>query len=466
MSNHLGKVTSFFKAISVEPIIFIYYFNVFIYSMGTDNLFLQKNCMPEGLPDTNAVCHDEKSLTIAADISTLRSALRDCSPGITVLVAGVWRDHFGVSKPLIIYALCGEILSNIVVIIGYFYWSSSSWIISSVEGVIIIFTGGAQLVLMSANCHVIEKTDTKNRTARISYVIATMEISAFLGYATSGPILSVLGYKYYLFAIVGLHLLNILLTVVLIKETPKSIKERKNIPRLPSLGSVFKCEGNRAGIWMMIAASGSINVILNGESNVMLYYLERGFKYSVTEAGYYSAYRIAAPTILSLIVSSIMMNIFKLGDCKILMFSATLTMISATSLAFANTLMELIILILLDMKPMIMSVIKSILSKFLKPEETGMFFGFESIVSSYLPLGFLAVYDKVFGATISSFPGAFYSISSALELIILFLTCMTFCMYGEPGTELKEESIEAKPESEFGVEESPSHQEQFQTTVL
>ena len=128
-TNIATKCRFLLRNITIEPIFFIFAFDIGIFGIASGELYIQKMCRVN-LNYTDEVCdniyaHKDKQETnqeFVTDLQRTSKIIQAVPPLIYALFAGPWSDKHG-RKPLIILGIFGYVISNIVFLVNthWFY---------------------------------------------------------------------------------------------------------------------------------------------------------------------------------------------------------------------------------------------------------------------------------------------------------------------------------------------------------
>ncbi|XP_014293261.1 lysosomal proton-coupled steroid conjugate and bile acid symporter SLC46A3 [Halyomorpha halys] len=423
--------TSFLNSLSSEPAIFFYAFAVLWYNGILPNLVQQKVCSPEFPPPVEFACNDTKLLAEATDIVTTRVTLRDALPAMILLFSGCWRDATSLNKPIMYFAIISEIIGISIEIFAYLNWTISPWAAVFADGIINGLGGGSKLFYIGATCAITDNTGTEDRTTRLTLISAMIMFGCCLASVTSGYGLKYMGYTWFLILAIIFQIVSLLLVMILVKDKKRRKGKADILKMFKQLKiTALKRRPNNIIIWLMVFSSCSLTVVAIAEGNVTLYYLEKGFGFTIEEAGVYSSYRQMIGAVGTILVPPILSKLLGWKDSIIGIVSCAVTIVMYITMVIAKTKLELIIFALFDfMRTLLFSLPKSVISKCVDENEIGVFVSFCIIGECILPIGIFYLYDYIYTATSTTLPGAFFLASAVIAAVSLIFYSITACIY-------------------------------------
>lgn len=448
MKRSLRRVAGALSGLTVEPTCFVFTFAFSVYSLGAQRLVLQKSCSPNATPPLNAICRDPEFITKAADINTVRNVLGEALPGLVVFLAGSWRDASGLSRPLLLYTIGGEVLAA-----GMFLLASQAWVqlpvwtASILESGIGGLSGGRQLVNLAAVCYISHRSTPEERTFRLTFYIGSAIAGLTLANAASGYVLSNVGYAVFFSGIIFLYLLAFILALIFVKEEPSRLKKGEKWVNMSKLLIVFKPRLNRSVIWLMIINCWLIYTAMCGESSLILFFLAKGYGFTITESGFFLSYINALNLLSTLIVVPFLIKVVKWSDFSIGIFGCITIIVAVVGVATTKSFMTLCLFASVDvMRYSMLTVQRSIITKSLPDNELGTFWSVVAIGEAVMPMLVLPVYDIIFKTTISTHLGAHYMVTVAIGVAVFVNLCLAKKLYKAEPCEKKTEPCEKKTE--------------------
>lgn len=429
------------RTLSSEPAVFLYTLAVGIYSSIIPNFIHQKLCSPLVEPPLDYVCNSTALLAEATDITTVRGTLREVLPAVVLLLAGSWRDYTGRNKPIMYLSLIGELVGVSIELFGACRWELSPWVTSLTDGVLYGLAGGNKLFYVGALLVITDQSTVEDRTARMGLYTAALVGGNCVSYALSGYALEFFGYRWFFVLVMILHLLTLAIVISINENNARKTNEGNKWQTFKKLKAVFKSRPNNPVIWLMLLSSCLINTCSAAEVNLYLYYLQQGFKFTVTGAGVYTSYRLLTGLASSMASPPFFTKVLKWSDFKVGIISAVVTGISAASMAFAATTLQLALFAWFDfLKIFLFTVPKSIITKSVGSDEVGIFISLCYIGECLMPTGIFFIYDSIFSATSQNMPGAIFLVSAAVDIVILIAFSISHNVY-QPQEDKSETSV-------------------------
>nr|BAN20715.1 adenylate cyclase [Riptortus pedestris] len=415
-----GKARRFWESLTVEPCFFSYTFGLSIYTLGLDSLLLQKFCSPDSAPRNFSQSCSPDLVGEAADVSATSNLIVEALNALVVFLAGLWRDSTGLSKPLLHWALGVSILTCCLLLGSVYFWSIPGWPTGITAAVMFGLSGSKQLVYFALACFIGANSSEEERTQRLTFMIGSAVLGGLLGIFVSGYILTNLGYVYFFLIVICAYVTAIILEILFISEKPIEFKEKSKLLDVTKYSVLYKKRNNRCVIWLLMVNMWLMYTILTGENALSYFYLKAVYNISVTQFGILGSLFAAIHFLGAVAVVPLLIKFLKLSDYTLAAVAVFTVGFSAMCIAF-NT--ELIIYIVISCSNILRSSLltfhRSIITKCVNIEELGVFMSVCSIGEGLLPIAFLPVYDVIFKKTVTSFPGAFNFLSTAVSIISL-----------------------------------------------
>lgn len=244
----LKLVKNFFREVTVEPCIFIYYFCLQLSSMTVQNMHLEKSCrvnfqygdeICDRIRDRNTTGleHELNQVqSLVAKVIAWKFPLQTAIPAVMVLFVGAWSDKTRKRKICVLSPIFGEILVNIGLLFAtYFFYELSLFGTALLEALPAALSGSFIVIFMGMYTFLTDRTSVATRTYRLGLAGMCISLGNPLGTALSGVLLHALGYYGMFSLILALHIISFLyglfrLEDICAVEDPRSSEcEGKNI---------------------------------------------------------------------------------------------------------------------------------------------------------------------------------------------------------------------------------------------
>ncbi|XP_014277349.1 lysosomal proton-coupled steroid conjugate and bile acid symporter SLC46A3 [Halyomorpha halys] len=431
------KASDYFRGITVEPSIFLNALALAFSTLTVQNLLVQKTCYPDVQPPIALLCNDSDKVGAATDIVFARSTLRSVLSAIAVPLLGSWRDATGKNRLLTYLALISEMVVAFMYLLTAWSWSISPWIASLIDAILGGICG-ENILHLTATCVITENSKPEDRTLRIQLNVVATLLGAGIGAAVNGFILTPMGYQWFFFLIILLNLIALIFAIIFVKDPKRDMTIKSKCIFFEKLNYVFQARPNNSVIWTMLICASLAGTFQSAENNLLLYYLQQGFQFTMIETGLFGSYKLSICVLGAVIMTPVFMKILKWSDFKIGIICSFFTVISSLLMIGVKTRVQLYLFALLDVLKMIpMSLPKSIISKCVPSDELGSFLGVGSVLGIFLPFLVNNLYNKIFSDTSSTLPGAFFIISACGNFVVLILYSLSSCLFKDPLAKLE-----------------------------
>lgn len=244
----LKRIKNFFKEITVEPCVFIYYFCIQLSSLTVQNMHLEKSCrvnyhfgdeICDRIRDRNTTGLEyelNQVQSLVAKVVAWKFPLQTAIPAVMVLFVGAWSDKTRKRKICVLSPIFGEILVNIGLLFAtYFFYELSLFGTALLEALPAALSGSYIIVFMGMYTFLTDRTTLANRTYRLGLAGMCISLGNPLGTAMSGVLLRAIGYYGMFSLVLGLHTIAFLYglfrleDVCAIEEPRSSEYEGKNV---------------------------------------------------------------------------------------------------------------------------------------------------------------------------------------------------------------------------------------------
>lgn len=244
----LKRIKNFFKEITVEPCVFIYYFCIQLSSLTVQNMHLEKSCrvnyqfgdeICDRIRDRNTTGLEyelNQVQSLVAKVVAWKFPLQTAIPAVMVLFVGAWSDKTKKRKIFVLSPIFGEILVNIGLLFAtYFFYELSLFGTALLEALPAALSGSFIIIFLGMYTFLTDRTSVADRTYRLGLAGMCISLGNPLGTALSGVLLRALGYYGMFSLILGLHIIVFvyglfrLEDVCAVEEPRSSEYEGKNV---------------------------------------------------------------------------------------------------------------------------------------------------------------------------------------------------------------------------------------------
>ncbi|CAH1721854.1 unnamed protein product [Aphis gossypii] len=197
MTIYMPKFRTMRCAVTLEPMLFLYFVaNVLSNNVGT-NMLLHKVCNPNATAEPDLRASPECMLENGAQhgvssINVWKHIIQELVSLVFIMFAGPWSDlHGRRRRPLMFVPVIGQMTCDAFNLLSALFWGSVSPTVTGIaQSVIISVTGSQHCFFIGMFAYLADITDTSNRTMRIGFASAVLPLAATLG-ALSGGYLNV-----------------------------------------------------------------------------------------------------------------------------------------------------------------------------------------------------------------------------------------------------------------------------------
>jgi len=290
MTIYVPKLKSFKTlrcAVTVEPMLFLYFVtNVLSTNVGT-NMLLHKGCNPNATMAPNLHVSPDCLLENGAQhgvssINVWKHMIQELLSLVFIMFAGPWSDRHGRRRrPLMFVPVIGQMTCDAFNLLSAIFWNQLSPTVTGItQSLILSVTGSQHCFFIGMFAYLADITDTSNRTMRIGFASAVLPLAATLG-ALSGGYLNVrLGFATVFALNMGLNAIALCLGLLFIYDTSEPYKATGSLYRntfdpnivVQSCKTVFVRRDNhkRFVLLLMIVASPLTGAPFVGEIQILI----------------------------------------------------------------------------------------------------------------------------------------------------------------------------------------------------
>ncbi|XP_077139119.1 proton-coupled folate transporter-like isoform X1 [Ranitomeya variabilis] len=434
--------------ITVEPVLFLFMTGIFLQAPAYQQLILDKVCL-EAYNDSicrNIQENNEEFRAVQSRgsyIMLIHIAIMSLMSILPALILGAWSD-MGSRRVGMILPCVFSVASGALYIVIYYvqsmpvYWTFAS---SALVGI----SGGHVSMFLSVFSYVADITESMNRTFRMGIAESMIFLGGTFGFLLSGILL-----EYSTFTIVfgvycGCNLFGALYVLIWLQESKPSNgysrlseefidgdeSEERTILAKKSVTTyikdsfstiVKKREGqNRQKILLILLCIFLINLCNVGEQSISLMFLSyppRSFNNELY--GWYTSSKMLVSGIC--IIFSFHWLLKHIRETWLANIGVTVRAVSYLLLAF-STRKWMVFLSGVIQAPSgyTVAVLRSISSKIAYPNEQGAMFSIMASVETICLLIAAAIFNGIYPATLSTFPGMCFVIMAAFQIITFVL---------------------------------------------
>lgn len=202
-------------AVTVEPMLFFYFFTTVLSTYVGSNLLLHKGCDPDATraPDLSGggprcPLESEAQQRVSA-INMAKAVVQELLTLTFVMFAGPWSDrHDRRRRPLMFVPVFGQIVCDAVNVLCTVFWAGVPPTVTGLaQSIIVSATGSFHCFLIGMYAYLSDITGEADRTMRLGFASAVLPLAATAGALCSGYLNVKLGF-------IGVFALNIVINVL------------------------------------------------------------------------------------------------------------------------------------------------------------------------------------------------------------------------------------------------------------
>ncbi|XP_022164162.1 uncharacterized protein LOC111029461 [Myzus persicae] len=449
-----SKVKYVCRNITVEPLLAFFQVSSVLSSLTTQNLNLQKACRVNLRMDDD-VCHglENKNMSfyahqevqvqqLVADMLIWQTMIQSSIPCILVIFIGSWSDRNRKRKPCMLVPVIGEIVRNFGLLLCVFYFDELRMEVAGlVESIPTSMAGGLTVLYLAAFSYMGDISSMKNRTLRVGLMNLFFGVAWPVGAALSGVLYQKLGFFGVYYISTALYVIAFIYGSVNIKEHPGSLELKNPTQRSKSFmylvvdffnlkhikeafHATFK-KGPRRRWTKIIMLMFTIVVIQgpsHGESGIAYFYTRVRFNWNELDYSLFSTFLFMTNIVGVGFSIGVLSHLLKLDDALIGVIACISKVLAGLVFAFAPSELYFYIGAVVDvMSGTTYIVMRSILSKIVPHAELGQVSAIMAVIETIVPVVYKPLYSAIYRATLTTFPGTFYVISSIMLTPAIFV---------------------------------------------
>ncbi|XP_027847466.2 proton-coupled folate transporter-like [Aphis gossypii] len=437
MTIYMPKFRTMRCAVTLEPMLFLYFVaNVLSNNVGT-NMLLHKGCNPNATAEPDLRASPECMLENGAQhgvssINVWKHIIQELVSLVFIMFAGPWSDlHGRRRRPLMFVPVIGQMTCDAFNLLSALFWGSVSPTVTGIaQSVIISVTGSQHCFFIGMFAYLADITDTSNRTMRIGFASAVLPLAATLG-ALSGGYLNVrLGFAAVFALNVCLNAVALCLGLLFIYDTSEPYKTTGSLYKttfdpnivVESCKTVFikRDNNNRLILLLMILASPLTGAPFVGEIGLMYLYLRKQFGFKEINFSLFNAYTMGIMLFGSLFSLGILSRKLKMNDAMIGLIATTFDIATAVGFLTVTKFQYLLFVPPLELfRGAALALSGAIASKCVESHELGSMNSVRMAIENLSKSAILPLYSIVYNKTLETMPSAFFIISICLSLPLI-----------------------------------------------
>lgn len=354
-----GKVESFLRQITVEPVIFCYAFGIILHVPVIQQYIHKRISEEKGLiynsTDSKSSC-EPFPMTTSEDTKRIQRQVQSESsymqlglvfsasaPSLIVaLILGAWSDHVGRRKAMGLPLFGSAIETALVLVVIYLKLPVTTLLIGAF---LVGSCGSFPTMVLSVFSYIADITDENQRAFRLGILEAIAFLSGMLSHLTSGYLVYNSGFRPPYWVILFLHTFALFYVVFILPESRIPVNHDKqaefkffSVSHVIAIVHIFS-KPRSGGHWrmalLMIISGLMIMCSIGFGSIIVLYALDRPLCCNAIMIGYYLALSFCVQAIGAVLGLKFLGNI--LSDHRLLQIGMTSIILSLSFMAFVTS---------------------------------------------------------------------------------------------------------------------------------
>ncbi|XP_044147157.1 proton-coupled folate transporter-like [Bufo gargarizans] len=434
--------------ITVEPVLFLFMTGIFLQTPAYQQLILNKVCQESYNHSICGNIQENKEEFKAVQsrgsyIMLIQIAIMSLLSILPALFLGAWSDmgsrRVGMMLPCVFAVASGGLY------IAIYYIKSMTVYWAFAAAVLIGISGGHVSMFLSVFSYLADVTESVNRTFRIGIAESMIFLGGTFGFLLSGLLLEHSTFPVLFGVYCGCNLLGALYILIWLQESKPLNRfsrlyeehhggdesEEINIPAKKSVLTyikdsfntiVKKREGqNRLKIHLILLCVFMINLCNVGEQSISLMFVSyppRSFNNE--QYGWYTASKMLISGLCLIFTFHWLLKHIK--ETRLANIGVIMRMVSFLIMAFSSTKwMVFLGGIIYAPSGYTIAVLRSVSSKIAYPNEQGAMFSIMASVETICLLFGAAIFNGIYPATLSTFPGMCFVIMATFQIITFVL---------------------------------------------
>lgn len=451
--SFIQKARHMITFITVEPILACYVMPSVLSALATQNLYLEKACRVN-LGFEHHICdaltrretanytyYEEEVQKLVASVAGWKTVLQSFLPCGILIFIGAYSDRVGQRKFCMLLPIIGEFLTSIGLMVNTYFFDELPVEVAAVtEAIFPALTGGWFTMFMGVFSYIADITTEDQRTLRIGVVNLFYSLGVPVGAALSGILVRKIG-LYGVFALsASLYILSFLYGYWRIKEVKKPVSDvviasnwcqwlreffdTRYVKETILVAFKKGPQQRRLRVIMLVIVLCVVIGPIYGEMSVMYLFTRYRFNWNEVDFSVFSTYAMCTSLIGTLFSVGIFSQVLKYDDAIIGVISCTSKILSGFMYAFAVTTWQIYIAPIIEIfNGTSFIAMRSMVSKLVDKEELGKVNSLFGVAEAMMPLVYAPMYTTIYGATIKSFPGAFFLLGGGLTVpaVLIFI---------------------------------------------
>ncbi|VVC40200.1 Major facilitator superfamily,Major facilitator superfamily domain [Cinara cedri] len=436
---------------SVEPVMFLYFFTITFSMCLNTNLLLYKACDPTGAiaQRVGSKCDNEtEAQHVVAPINGWKMLSQQLVPIVLVMMAGTWSDRHGrCRRPIIILPIVGQMISDALSVYCSVQWSVSPAVTGVMQAISLSCSGGPSMLFNGINSYIADTTSEESRTTKFGVLGGVITVSGILGMLVYGFVIVNVGFVSAYIVCVCLSFASLVLTFIFIKDVNPVISNNDDgkqisidkgplyqefIRTINPIEVLRNCyhvltrrrqgHGTTILLLVVLACAPLTCVPLEGEMSIMYLFVRYKFQWNEINYSIFNVYEMSVISLGTIFALGILSHKFKMNDALIGMIASICDILSAVGFLIVSQSWQLYLVAPLEIfRGAALMLTNSLASKCVEPTELGTMNSIKMLTENILKSGFLPLYNFLYNRTFESIPGAFFFISIILTAPLIFV---------------------------------------------
>ncbi|XP_013419249.1 proton-coupled folate transporter-like [Lingula anatina] len=346
------------------------------------------------------------------------------------LFCGAWSDRIGRKIPIMLPCI-GSTLAVCLYILSDENENSVAYILcgTTVNGIF----GKSAIITMAVHSYVTDVSDSEARTRRLGGLLAMNFFGLFAGSLTAGFMLGMFSFDVVFCCVAVINALVVLMTVFCLKESVEDSVIESALAASPfklshiteSLSVMCKPrEGNKRCHLILFFITIVVNQACKaGEVDITLLFVKhRPFHWTKAQYGYLLALDYASLGLFLMVILPILSGVLGMKDLTLVKIALTFKVCRLVFMAFnTETWLIYVSVVIASVSGMIVSGLKSQMSKAVNHEDVGKAFSILSVGETTANLVGAIVFTNFYAATVDIFAGFTFCFEATIHLVLLAL---------------------------------------------
>jgi len=452
----LKHISFSFADITVEPVVFLYFFSGFLYLPNHQALLYEKSCLLQYNSSdfcNNIIFNETFKLEHALQVheitrvtSTwiLYTTLASSVPSLfmMLLVLNSVGDKLGRKFPILLPCIGQFILVLCELWNAKFMTAPLSFML--VGNIVHGLCGGYVGFLMGTYSYIGHIAKRGNKMVRMSIVESMVLFSGTAGIFVSGLMLEKEGFIFVFGTCSVLMFLSTLYTIIRIENVRHITQEESQkgfmMTLVLSCKSSFSCVTKKrapnvvARLVMMVISISVVQFVTSGDMDINLLYLKENYNFSMSQFGYYRALSTFLRGLVLVTALPLVKKCTNVGNLPLVLVGLVSYALQNVMVGVAPSGWMIFLSTVVGMLAGLPSAgFRSTMSSLVDRDEQGRLFSIVAASETLMGSGATLVFNQLYPATVHLYPGLCYLLAAGVLMCIFLLVLITHqCIPVEP----------------------------------